>query len=177
MPRLSISLLAQAELLANKEPRRPQEASIRRSISTAYYALFHYLIEESTRLLLGAGPKDEEFRHLLARAAVHGTMKKACEELIKKKHATPFDTVFNGLSVAGTPELKTVAKIFISLQQKRHVADYNVSATLNKATALLCVSEAKDAFRAWKALKIANRRKAVFCSVLLFQYETLSKRK
>lgn len=177
MPRLSTGLLAQAELLAKKEPRRPQEASIRRSISTAYYSLFHFLIEEATGLLLGAGPKDEEFRHLLARAAVHGTMKKACQEFIKPSLSTPFGTVFNGLNATGTEELKTVSKVFVNLQEKRHVADYNVSATLNKATALWCVSEAGDAFRAWRTVKAANRRKAVFFSVLLFQYDTLSKRK
>ena len=37
-------LLKQAFLLLNKEPRTPTQASLRRSVSTAYYALFHLLI-------------------------------------------------------------------------------------------------------------------------------------
>lgn len=36
-------LLAQARHLATKEPRRPRDASLRRSVSAAYYALFHLL--------------------------------------------------------------------------------------------------------------------------------------
>jgi uncharacterized protein (UPF0332 family) len=38
-------LLRQAFLLLHKEPKTPTQASLRRSVSTAYYALFHLLIE------------------------------------------------------------------------------------------------------------------------------------
>jgi len=41
-------LLAQARLLATKEPRRSRDASFRRSVSTAYYALFHLLTDEAS---------------------------------------------------------------------------------------------------------------------------------
>ena len=34
-------LLEQARHLANREPKRPKQASLRRAVSTAYYALFH----------------------------------------------------------------------------------------------------------------------------------------
>ena len=37
-------LLKQAFLLLNKESKNPTQASLRRSVSTAYYALFHLLI-------------------------------------------------------------------------------------------------------------------------------------
>jgi hypothetical protein len=48
-------LLQQAEHLARLEPRRPRQASLRRAISTAYYALFHLLIHEAT-LRVGRNP-------------------------------------------------------------------------------------------------------------------------
>jgi len=35
---LHADLLAQAEYLAKKEPKRPRQASLRRAISAAYYA-------------------------------------------------------------------------------------------------------------------------------------------
>lgn len=41
-------LLDQAQHLAQREPKRPKLASLRRSISTAYYALVHLLIAEAT---------------------------------------------------------------------------------------------------------------------------------
>jgi hypothetical protein len=44
-------LLDQADLLASKERRRPKQVSLRRAISTAYYALFHLLIEDAANAL------------------------------------------------------------------------------------------------------------------------------
>jgi uncharacterized protein (UPF0332 family) len=41
-------LLEQAKHLANREKKRPRQASLRRAVSTAYYALFHLLIYEAT---------------------------------------------------------------------------------------------------------------------------------
>lgn len=40
-------LLTQAYHLANKERKNPKQASLRRAVSTAYYALFHLLIDEA----------------------------------------------------------------------------------------------------------------------------------
>ena len=39
-------LLEQAIDLAMKETGEPKQAGLRRAVSTAYYALFHFLIEE-----------------------------------------------------------------------------------------------------------------------------------
>jgi len=51
-------LLAQARLLATKEPRRPKDASLRRAVSTAYYALFHLLTDEASRFLISGSSRD-----------------------------------------------------------------------------------------------------------------------
>jgi len=40
-------LLEQAHHLAKRERNRPRQASLRRAVSTAYYALFHLLISEA----------------------------------------------------------------------------------------------------------------------------------
>ena len=40
-------LLEQAYHLANRESGDPKQASLRRAVSTAYYALFHLLIDEA----------------------------------------------------------------------------------------------------------------------------------
>ena len=42
MARISHDLLAQARILATREPRRPKQATLRRSVSTCYYALFTF---------------------------------------------------------------------------------------------------------------------------------------
>ena len=45
---LAEDLLKQAFLLVHREPKNPRQASLRRSVSTAYYALFHLLIQETS---------------------------------------------------------------------------------------------------------------------------------
>ena len=71
---LHTDLLKQATILATREPRRPLQASLRRAASAAYYALFHLLVEEGTRLML-SGTKRKPLRDCLARAFHHGKMK------------------------------------------------------------------------------------------------------
>jgi len=63
-------LLAQARHLATKEPRRPRDASLRRSVSAAYYALFHLLTAEASRFLV-SGTDRGGLQSLLARGFAH----------------------------------------------------------------------------------------------------------
>jgi hypothetical protein len=67
-------LLEQARHLANREKTRPRQASLRRAVSTAYYALFHLLISEAT-----SNWKRADQRHALARAFDHGKMRSASD--------------------------------------------------------------------------------------------------
>jgi hypothetical protein len=53
MARIGRDLVPQARLLARSEPRHPKQATLRRTVSTAYYGLFHFLIEESVALRRG----------------------------------------------------------------------------------------------------------------------------
>jgi hypothetical protein len=65
-------LLKRAFLLLNKEPKTPTQASLRRSVSTAYYALFHLLIQDAS-----VNWSRLDTRDYLARAFEHKTMKEA----------------------------------------------------------------------------------------------------
>lgn len=46
-------LLRQAERLAKLDPKRPRQANLRRAVSSAYYALFHFLVDQSCRAAIG----------------------------------------------------------------------------------------------------------------------------
>jgi len=83
MGRYSQELLLQAQMLAAREPQKPKQVSLRRSISASYYALFHFLGEEITRQIIGAGNDQSELRHFAARAFVHVRMKEVCQEFAK----------------------------------------------------------------------------------------------
>lgn len=88
--RLPDGLLEQAQHLVRREPKRPKQASLRRAISTAYYALFHLLISEAV-----LNWKRAEDRVELARMFEHTHMRSICaskrdelnKEFKKKKRA------------------------------------------------------------------------------------------
>jgi len=66
-------LLQQADHLANLESGEPKQASLRRAVSTAYYALFHLLIDQAV-----GNWGVERQRGVLARTFDHGKMKSVC---------------------------------------------------------------------------------------------------
>src|SRR5262245_16524514 len=67
----------QPRRLARLDPRRPQQGNLRRAVSTAYYALFHFLVDRSSRSFVGTTGVREQFRRMLARAYGHGEMASA----------------------------------------------------------------------------------------------------
>jgi len=129
-------LLEQAYDLAHKEPTNPKQASLRRAVSTAYYALFHLLIDEAVSKWA-----IERQRSILARTFEHGKMKGICDDVLK--------TVKGGGDVP--PELNTVAH-FIQLQQHRHTADYDNSKQWSRTDVLNVLTLASDAFADWRPI-------------------------
>jgi hypothetical protein len=70
-------LLELAQELANLHPDYPHQPSLRRAVSTAYYALFHLLISEAT-----ANWQRPELRAILGRVFDHGPMKQAADKKV-----------------------------------------------------------------------------------------------
>lgn len=175
MGRYSHELLLQARMLATREPQRPKQASLRRSISASYYALFHFLAEEITRQIVGAGHDQTHLRHFAARAFVHGKMKEVCQEFAK---TTPSSKLlkhwWNLLPVATSPEVKTVAESFIELQNLRHAADYNFASSLAKQEAINAANRAQEAMTAWRQLQSKQPRIANLFGLSLVLWPGLS---
>jgi len=72
-------LLQLARDIANLHPDSPNQASLRRAVSTAYYAIFHLLISEAT-----ANWARPELRAILGRCFDHGPMKTASETKVSQ---------------------------------------------------------------------------------------------
>jgi uncharacterized protein (UPF0332 family) len=177
MSRLSLDILAQAQMLARREPRRPKEASLRRSISASYYALFHYLIEDCTRLVVGTAHHRAPFRQFASRAFVHAKMKAVCEEFLKTtpKHELlrPF---WPTLRIANNSEIQTIANSFIVLQVQRHAADYDLSRHFTRDDAHLAARQSQEAMDAWKRLKTQHEELSLFFALALMLWPGLSGR-
>jgi hypothetical protein len=123
---LSEDLVRLAEGMLSDRPGRPVQAELRRSVSTAYYAVFHGLIEESTRWLAGASAKD--LRQVMARSFEHGAMRDLAERVIH--NSIP---VFTRPLIPSVPtDLRVVASVFSNLQGERHRADYDWASPFSK---------------------------------------------
>jgi uncharacterized protein (UPF0332 family) len=156
-------LLQQAAHLATKDKRgNPPQASLRRAISTAYYAVFHLLIHAAATGF-ARGPERIKLRNLLSRTFDHGEMKSACDWFC----AISFPQCVTGIwpvlvprSTSGsTPrrpipsDLHQVADAFRQLQAKRHKADYAVNKRFTRTEAIEEVNRATDAFAAWARIR------------------------
>ena len=118
---LSSDLLAQAKLLATHETRRPKQASLRRSISTAYYALFHFLVEEATFEFVGSGGINTQMGRFAARAIAHKRLKDVCIQF-RKPRADQMSEIIkplaNQLTFVGDLDLVKVTQTFYRSTRK-----------------------------------------------------------
>ena len=160
---LSTELLSQARHLASNEPRRPRQASIRRSISTAYYALFHFLGEESARFLVGGGPANKPLRDLGRRAIAHAKLKDVCTEFEKPTPRSsllkPFWDTANRHDphrIVGDSDLATICRALRDLQELRHVADYDFARDFLRQEATDACDRSQEAMDAWARLRVAK---------------------
>src|SRR5271169_1426186 len=99
-------LLEQADHLIDKDGANPKQASLRRAVSTAYYALFHLLIDEAV-----GNWAVERHRSALGRTFEHKGMKNVSDDYVKNFYS------------AGKPEsgvrLKNVAQTVQHLATKK----------------------------------------------------------
>src|SRR5271157_5020531 len=146
---LADDLLEQAQHLANREKKRPRQASLRRAVATAYYALFHLLIHEATR-----NWKRTAQRPLLARAFEHGRMKTACE-----KKRSELRDLLRAVPPPPPPQLAiarhlyVVVDTFAQAQQQRHSADYDMASQWTRTGVLAQIATVNAAFQSWKAIR------------------------
>ncbi|MFO0796928.1 MAG: hypothetical protein U0804_05585 [Gemmataceae bacterium] len=157
---LPVDLLEQAEYLAGRETRRPRQASLRRAVSAAYYAVFHLLIHEACgRLVAGSG-----LRNLTACAFNHGDMKKACQVFLR----TPLPVYLVPVVGSGVPaDIQLIAEFFTRLQAARHDADYSPDRRFTRSETRKLVQQARDAFAAWERVKRDPTADAFLVGLLL----------
>jgi uncharacterized protein (UPF0332 family) len=162
MSRLHDDLLEQARHLANREHRRPKQASLRRAISTAYYALFHLLLDEATRML----SSDPSLRQLIGRAFLHDEMKQA-SIAFKSGGLPPHVHAICGVPVPA--ELQRVAEVFVELQEARHESDYKLDRTFTRRNAIYFVDRSEQAFQLWESIRTEPIARVYLASLLLWR--------
>jgi uncharacterized protein (UPF0332 family) len=140
-------LLDQAVRLMSHEKKKPKQASLRRAVSTAYYAFFHLLVSEATKRMAPGSPSNLGLQ--MQRAFDHGAMKEVCKSFAGGT-LPPFIRHLQAGQIE--PGLRKVAKAFVDLQEKRHAADYDLIHTFTKQETADDLDKVKVAFATWKTV-------------------------
>jgi hypothetical protein len=154
-------LLTLARQLAELHPTAADQPSLRRAISTAYYALFHLLISDAVSYC-----SDPQFAASLSRIFEHGGMKTASDAKVSE---------INSLidpSPPADPErtimfhLHNVAETFGQAQNNRLDADYNLTREWQPSQVSLLVEGIEEAFKSWDIVRNELAAKDYLLSVL-----------
>lgn len=173
---IPVDLLDQARTLAKSDPKKPKQANLRRSVSSAYYALFHFLSEEAAKGFIGASHQDKMRRDLARRAIAHARLKEVCGEFLKPTPRKLLQPYWTSSGIAGDRDLKVICEFLIELQELRHAADYDFSAPVTKFMALDACDKASDAMEAWKRLKQNKPETLTLFSMAILLWPGLSGR-
>jgi uncharacterized protein (UPF0332 family) len=127
-------LLRDARHLAGRGGKHPKQSSLRRAVSTAYYALFHLLIADFVR-----NWKIKDQRSRLGRMFEHRKM---------------LNAKFQGRQGGSIEaDLKKVVEAFALLQDERHSADYDFELIWARSEVASTLEVAGEAFLAWKKIR------------------------
>lgn len=161
-------LQEQAGHLARRDRRKPSQANLRRAVSSAYYALFHQLVEDSSAELIGGGRENVELRGLLRRAYVHSDMQKASKSFASDRGGLPLGIRACVHGEKLPPELTRMAKTFVVLQEARHEADYDLSLRFIRKEVVSLLNRTDQAFVAWSQVRKHPAARCYLACLLLW---------
>jgi hypothetical protein len=170
-------LLSQAEQLATIDARKPKQVNLRRAVSAAYYAVFHYLVHEACSLQIGTKHGQAVYRQTLGRAYTHTVMKQCCMSFgggtLKEsvRRALPVDA--HG-SYAILAEIKNIASLFCDLQDLRHLADYDLTARFSRFDVLTLIEQANSHIERFSGLPSSDDKS--FFLACLWAWKELTNR-
>jgi len=150
-----LDLIKTSKALLSPGVGRPTAASLRRATSGAYYALFHCLARNCATLLVGS--------------LASGCSKKAWLQAYRSlEHSHAKTQCKNKEVISKFPKnIEDFASIFVTLQQKRHDADYDHFAIFLKLSVSADVILAEQAIKSFNMENISDRR--AFCVWVLLK--------
>ena len=178
-------LLTAARILLKRssgQRGRLPSARVRRSISTTYYALFHFLLDEVGRRVIGTGNTLRVRRRLLSRTVSHLGAKVAMEKVrgarVEASVAEFFRTGLASGPVTVPAFLRDLAKVFIDAHTKRQDADYNLNQALSAADARLLRARVRRVIRQWRDANTPDDREAkkAVCVLILMKGQLRAER-
>ena len=140
-PKLFIDL---ARHIVEQGATRPSQVSLRRAISTAYYALFHALAQNGADLLVGRTARSSPAWQRVYRGLEHGRAREACD---------------NTLAMSRFPAaIQDFGEVFVLMQFQRRRADYDPHAHFLKSSVTYDINTAEQAIKNFAAVGDNLRR-------------------
>jgi uncharacterized protein (UPF0332 family) len=130
-------LLKDAYHLAGRGGKNPRQSSLRRAVSTAYYAVFHLLIAD---FVANWALPDQRAR--LGRMFEHRRMSGAIFNFRDKNNPTPTET-----------ELRKLIGQFTQLQKDRYEADYDIARKWSRYDVENTLASATEVFITWRGIR------------------------
>jgi hypothetical protein len=137
-------LLQQAYHLLTYEGANPSQASLRRAVSAAYYALFHLLTADAASRWQGSPESHTGF----ARAFQHGGMKSVSHQFQQLAWKN-----WHGVLQPVPSSLRQVAGAFVRLYEERQIADYNNHEQWTATDVEALLAAAQLAFQNWDSIR------------------------
>ena len=159
-------LLEQARFLSQREAGRgrPRQASLRRAVSTAYYAVFHLLSADASSQASPVNPTG--LRERVQRALAHDTMKQAANAFQSNNLPTQVATI---LGRAMHAQVISVARGFVRLQEQRHKADYDLSDQFDRSRVQGLVKVAEQVFIDWNVVRNTDDGRLFLASLMFWK--------
>jgi len=159
-------LLEQAEHLIERraDGGEPRDVDLRRAISAAYYAVFHYILAAATDEFVGPAERGAPSYTLVYRRVDHGALSRLCAEVKKPKSSTKYSQFSPPEGFAR--DVKSFAGALVELQEKRHSADYDPSIRFGPQDARSAIASARRAIARFAEVSSVERR--IFLTLLLF---------
>jgi hypothetical protein len=111
------------------------------------------------------GPKlTQAARALLQRSFNHAALLKVCDKFLIQNLPTSLSKMVGALV---SPDLRSVALAFKQLQEARHIADYDLNATWNRARSQRDVQVAREPFSRWALVRRQSDANIFLLSFLL----------
>ena len=130
---------------------RPSQSSLRRALSTAYYAMFHALAQNGADMLVGAGP---DLRASPSWQNVYRSL----------EHARARQIFLNSTVMAHfPPAIQEFGDTFVEMQGNRHDADYNPHKRFTKSSVVSAVDNANQRIAGFKDAGREDLRALALC--------------
>ena len=146
-------LLEQASHLMQRDASRPSQANLRRAVSTAYYAVFHFIAEETGHTFIGGASIKRPLRAAVARGIDHGALRGLCMQISSKSAPGNLSAPLRNCLRSIGPVLPWIASQIVVLQDLRHRADYDRLVGISKLEAQRAVKSARETIRAWSSIE------------------------